>query len=153
MHGDDDQIVPIGASAMRSSQLVKGARLKVYPVSATRMCTIHKDQINADLLAFIQSLICVRPRGDHTRPAEHAVHATSPYHMSGCDEVGLIARKATCVAWRHMWQPPRRSADDPTSAGLELRRPESGIVNLRPTTNSAAPVVSHSRDAARRRRR
>ena len=31
MHGDDDQIVPIGASAMLSSKLVKGAQLKVYP--------------------------------------------------------------------------------------------------------------------------
>jgi non-heme chloroperoxidase len=55
MHGDDDQIVPIGASAMRSSQLVKGARLKVYPGFSHGMCTINKDQINADLLAFIQS--------------------------------------------------------------------------------------------------
>jgi non-heme chloroperoxidase len=55
MHGDDDQIVPIGASAMRSSQLVKGARLKVYPGFSHGMCTINKEQINADLLAFIQS--------------------------------------------------------------------------------------------------
>src|SRR5688572_22829075 len=55
MHGDDDQIVPIGASAMRSSQLVRGAQLKVYPGFSHGMCTTNKDQINADLLAFIQS--------------------------------------------------------------------------------------------------
>jgi len=55
MHGDDDQIVPIGASAMRSSQLVKGATLKVYPGLSHGMCTINKDLINADLLAFIRS--------------------------------------------------------------------------------------------------
>jgi non-heme chloroperoxidase len=55
MHGDDDQIVPIGAAAMRSSQLVKGATLKVYPGLSHGMCTINKDLINADLLAFIQS--------------------------------------------------------------------------------------------------
>jgi len=54
MHGDDDQIVPIGASAMRSSKLVKGATLKVYPGLSHGMCTINADQINADLLAFIQ---------------------------------------------------------------------------------------------------
>jgi non-heme chloroperoxidase len=53
MHGDDDQIVPIGASAMRSSTMVKGAQLKVYPGFGHGMCTINKDQINADLLAFI----------------------------------------------------------------------------------------------------
>jgi non-heme chloroperoxidase len=55
MHGDDDQIVPIAASAMLSSKLVKGANLKVYPGLSHGMCTINKDQINADLLAFIQS--------------------------------------------------------------------------------------------------
>ena len=54
MHGDDDQIVPIGASAMLSSKLVKGAVLTVYPGLSHGMCTINKDQINADLLAFIQ---------------------------------------------------------------------------------------------------
>jgi non-heme chloroperoxidase len=55
MHGDDDQIVPIGASAMLSSKLVKGATLKVYPGLPHGMCTTHQDVINADLLAFIQA--------------------------------------------------------------------------------------------------
>jgi non-heme chloroperoxidase len=54
LHGDDDQIVPIGASAMRSAQLIKGSTLKVYPGLPHGMCSTHKDQINADLLAFIQ---------------------------------------------------------------------------------------------------
>jgi non-heme chloroperoxidase len=55
LHGDDDQIVPIGASAMQSSRLVKGATLKVYPGLSHGMCTVNKDQINADLLAFIKA--------------------------------------------------------------------------------------------------
>jgi len=55
MHGDDDQIVPIGASALLSSKLVKGATLKVYPGLPHGMCSTHKDQINADLLAFIKA--------------------------------------------------------------------------------------------------
>jgi non-heme chloroperoxidase len=55
LHGDDDQIVPIGAAAMLSSKLVRGAALKVYPGFSHGMCTINKDQINADLLAFIRS--------------------------------------------------------------------------------------------------
>jgi len=55
MHGDDDQIVPIGASALLSSKLVKNATLKVYPGLPHGMCTTHADLINADLLSFIQS--------------------------------------------------------------------------------------------------
>jgi non-heme chloroperoxidase len=54
LHGDDDQIVPIGASAMLSSKLVKGATLKVYQGGSHGMCTTRKDEVNADLLAFIQ---------------------------------------------------------------------------------------------------
>jgi len=54
MHGDDDQIVPIGASALLSSKIVKGAQLKVYPGLPHGMCSTHKDQINADLLAFVK---------------------------------------------------------------------------------------------------
>ena len=54
MHGDDDQIVPIGASALLSSKLVTGSTLKVYAGLSHGMCTINKDQINTDLLAFIQ---------------------------------------------------------------------------------------------------
>ena len=55
MHGDDDQIVPIGASAMLSSKLIPGSTLKVYPGLSHGMCTINKDQINADLLAFFKA--------------------------------------------------------------------------------------------------
>jgi non-heme chloroperoxidase len=55
VHGDDDQIVPIAASAMVSAALVKGSTLKVYPGFSNGMCTVNKDQINADLLAFIGS--------------------------------------------------------------------------------------------------
>jgi non-heme chloroperoxidase len=55
LHGDDDQIVPIGAAAMQSSKLVKGAVLKVYPGFPHGMPTTHADQINADLLEFCRS--------------------------------------------------------------------------------------------------
>jgi non-heme chloroperoxidase len=54
LHGDDDQIVPIGAAAMQSSKLVKGATLKVYPGAPHGMPSTLKDQINADLLAFFK---------------------------------------------------------------------------------------------------
>ena len=55
LHGDDDQIVPIGASAMQSAKLVKHATLKVYPGAPHGLCSTHKEQINADVLAFITS--------------------------------------------------------------------------------------------------
>jgi non-heme chloroperoxidase len=54
LHGDDDQIVPIGASAMLSSKLIKNAKLKVYKGAPHGMCTTLKDQVNADLLAFLE---------------------------------------------------------------------------------------------------
>jgi non-heme chloroperoxidase len=53
MHSDDDQIVPIGASALLSSKIIRGAELKVYQGLPHGMCSTHKDQINADLLEFV----------------------------------------------------------------------------------------------------
>jgi len=55
IHGDDDQIVPIGASALPSSKLVKGSTLKVYPGAPHGLTATHKDQVNADLLAFFKA--------------------------------------------------------------------------------------------------
>jgi len=54
LHGDDDQIVPIGASALLSSKIVKGAILKIYPGAPHGMCSTLKDQINAELLGFFK---------------------------------------------------------------------------------------------------
>jgi non-heme chloroperoxidase len=54
LHGDDDQIVPIGASALLSSKIVKHATLKIYPGGSHGMFSTHKDQVNADLLAFVK---------------------------------------------------------------------------------------------------
>jgi non-heme chloroperoxidase len=54
IHGDDDQIVPIGASALLTAKLVKGATLKVYPGAPHGLCSTLKNQVNADLLAFIR---------------------------------------------------------------------------------------------------
>jgi non-heme chloroperoxidase len=54
MHGDDDQIVPIGDSALLSVKLLKKGTLKVYEKYPHGMCTTHADRINADLLAFIE---------------------------------------------------------------------------------------------------
>ena len=55
LHGDDDQIVPIGAAALLSSRIVKNARLEIYKGAPHGMCTTLKDRVNADLLAFLKS--------------------------------------------------------------------------------------------------
>jgi non-heme chloroperoxidase len=55
IHGDDDQIVPIGASAMLSSKLVKNATLKIYPGGTHSLGDTSKEKLNSDLLAFLKS--------------------------------------------------------------------------------------------------
>src|ERR1700720_3046199 len=55
LHGDDDQIVPIGAAALMSAKIVKNATLKVYPGFPHGMPTTHADQINTDLLEFLDA--------------------------------------------------------------------------------------------------
>ncbi|MBS1796973.1 MAG: alpha/beta hydrolase [Acidobacteria bacterium] len=55
LHGDDDQIVPIQASALLSSKIVKDAVLKVYPGLPHGMCQTNKDQINEDLYEFVKT--------------------------------------------------------------------------------------------------
>ncbi len=55
LHGDDDQIVPIGAAALRSVELVPGAELQVFKGGAHGMCTTEKDKVNAALLAFLRT--------------------------------------------------------------------------------------------------
>ena len=54
MHGEDDQVVPIDASAREAIKLLSRGTLKTYPDLSHGMFATHPDQINADLLAFIQ---------------------------------------------------------------------------------------------------
>ena len=56
VHGDDDQIVPIGNSALLSAKLVKGAQLKIYKGGSHSLGDTSRDQLNADLLAFARSV-------------------------------------------------------------------------------------------------
>jgi non-heme chloroperoxidase len=54
VHGDDDQIVPIGAAAIAAAKLVKNATLKIYPGAPHGLTDTHKDLLNADLLSFLK---------------------------------------------------------------------------------------------------
>ena len=55
IHGDDDQIVPIEVGGNASAALIEGATLQVYPGAPHGITDTHKEQLNADLLAFVQS--------------------------------------------------------------------------------------------------
>jgi len=55
IHGDDDQIVPIGASAQAAAKIAPKAQLMVYAGASHGLCTTHKDQVNKDLLAFFRT--------------------------------------------------------------------------------------------------
>ena len=73
LHGDDDQIVPIGASAMQSAKLVKGAQLKVYKGGSHGICATQKDEVNADLLAFFKGQRLSAGSGRQNRAATATV--------------------------------------------------------------------------------
>ncbi|AXQ27523.1 alpha/beta fold hydrolase [Solimonas sp. K1W22B-7] len=55
LHGDDDQIVPIGAAGLASAKILRNATLKVYKGAPHGLSDTHKDQLNQDLLAFIRA--------------------------------------------------------------------------------------------------
>jgi non-heme chloroperoxidase len=55
IHGDDDQIVPIGAASQAAVKIVKGATLKIYAGAPHGLTATHRDKFNADLLEFIKN--------------------------------------------------------------------------------------------------
>ena len=55
LHGDDDQIVPIGAAGLTSAKLIRNATLQVYQGAPHGITDTHKEQLNADLLAFCRT--------------------------------------------------------------------------------------------------
>jgi len=54
LHGEDDQIVPIRDSSVKSARLIKGARDIYYPGAPHGITATHQDQINTDLLTFLK---------------------------------------------------------------------------------------------------
>jgi non-heme chloroperoxidase len=54
IQGDDDQIVPFSDAGLLQSKLIKGSTLKVYKGAPHGLCTTHKDEVSADLLAFAE---------------------------------------------------------------------------------------------------
>jgi len=81
VHGDDDQIVPIGISAMLSSKIVTGSRLKIYPGACHGLAQTHQDQFNKDLLEFIQATESpTQKRSPRSRPVERSAESKRLQH-------------------------------------------------------------------------
>ncbi len=55
LQGDDDQIVPIAASGLLTAKIVRNAKLRIYPGGPHGLADTHKEQLNADLLAFLEA--------------------------------------------------------------------------------------------------
>ncbi|MBP0495164.1 alpha/beta fold hydrolase [Pararoseomonas indoligenes] len=51
-HGEDDQIVPIAAAALKTAKLLRNATLRTYPGGSHGLAQVTPDAFNADLLAF-----------------------------------------------------------------------------------------------------
>ena len=71
LHGEDDQIVPVKDSARKSAKLIKGAKDVYYPGAPHGITITHQDQVNAELLSFLQS----QPRPQAEAPASQSRRA------------------------------------------------------------------------------
>jgi non-heme chloroperoxidase len=69
LHGEDDQIVPVKDSAMKSARLIKGAKDIYYPGAPHGITATHQDQVNAELLAFLRGSPETSRRGDRKMAA------------------------------------------------------------------------------------
>jgi non-heme chloroperoxidase len=69
LHGEDDQIVPVKDSAVKSARLIKGAKDIYYPGAPHGITATHQDQTNAELLAFLRGSPETSRRGDRMMAA------------------------------------------------------------------------------------
>jgi non-heme chloroperoxidase len=69
LHGEDDQIVPVKDSAVKSARLIKGAKEIYYPGAPHGITATHQDQVNAELLAFLRGSPETSRRGDRMMAA------------------------------------------------------------------------------------
>jgi non-heme chloroperoxidase len=69
LHGEDDQIVPVKNSAVKSAQLIQGAKEIYYPGAPHGITATHQDQINAELLGFLRSTPETSRRSDRRMAA------------------------------------------------------------------------------------
>ena len=78
IHGDDDQIVPINITGVRTAQMVKGAILKVYKGAPHGIMNTNREEFNADLLQFANEGTKVAEAATRARPTETRTSEISP---------------------------------------------------------------------------
>jgi non-heme chloroperoxidase len=78
IHGDDDQIVPINITALRTAKMIKGATLKVYKGAPHGLMNTHREQFNADLLQFANQETNVAEAATRARRTETRTSEISP---------------------------------------------------------------------------
>jgi non-heme chloroperoxidase len=81
MHGEDDQIVPVKDSAVKSARLIKGAKEIYYPGAPHGLTATHQDQVNADLLAFLKSQSRLSARGGFAERQTHPQDRSAPFDL------------------------------------------------------------------------
>lgn len=78
IHGDDDQIVPIAVSSLRSARMITGATLRVYEGAPHGLMSTNKEQFNADLLQFARQETTVAETTTRARRTETGTSEASP---------------------------------------------------------------------------
>lgn len=63
LHGEDDQIVPVKDSGKKSAKIIKGAKEVYYPGAPHGLTATHQDQVNAELLRFLDESVYVSKKG------------------------------------------------------------------------------------------
>jgi non-heme chloroperoxidase len=70
LHGEDDQVVPVKNSAVKSARLIKGAKDVYYPGAPHGITATHQDEVNAELLRFLQSPVETAERRSRVTAAQ-----------------------------------------------------------------------------------
>jgi fermentation-respiration switch protein FrsA (DUF1100 family) len=113
LHGEDDQIVPIADSALKSVKLLKNGTLKTYPGFSHGMLTVNADVLNADLLAFIKGGSLHTPALPWTASGERRIRSRATDDL----EAGRHRRSNQLKAKPPSWSTDQRSIATPgTSA-------------------------------------
>jgi len=83
VHGEDDQVVPLAASAKRAARLVRGAKEIYYPRAPHGITTTHQDQVNVELLSFIRATADTALQRDRrmTEVPTYSIHSSSEQRL------------------------------------------------------------------------
>ncbi len=89
LHGEDDQIVPVKDSARKTARIIKNVKDVYYPGAPHGITMTHQDQVNTELLAFLESTARSRKEATATQSRRMGSMAAesqpAAQHASGAD--------------------------------------------------------------------